>query len=30
MPEVDFPAGVTTLLSRAKKIQNWRDANLVR
>jgi len=30
MPAVEFPAGVTTLLSRAAKIANWRDANLVR
>lgn len=27
---IEFPPGVTTLLSRAKKIQNWRDGNLVR
>lgn len=27
---VHFPAGVTTLLSKAAKIANWRDANLVR
>jgi hypothetical protein len=30
MLPVEFPAGVTTLLSRAAKISNWRDANLVR
>jgi len=27
---IEFPAGVTTLLSRAAKIRNWRDSNLVR
>lgn len=27
---IEFPAGVTQLLSRAAKISNWRDANLVR
>lgn len=27
---VEFPPGVTTLLSRSAKIANWRDANLVR
>jgi hypothetical protein len=30
MIPVEFPAGVTTLLSRNAKISNWRDANLVR
>lgn len=30
MLAVEFPAGVTTLLSRAAKINNWRDSNLVR
>jgi hypothetical protein len=30
MPAIEFPAGVTTLLSRSAKINNWRDANLVR
>jgi len=30
MTPVEFPPGVTTLLSRAAKISNWRDANLVR
>ena len=30
MIPVEFPAGVTTLLSRTAKISNWRDANLVR
>ena len=30
MPAVEFPAGVTTLLSRSAKIRNWRDANLMR
>lgn len=30
MISVEFPAGVTTLLSRSAKITNWRDANLVR
>jgi hypothetical protein len=30
MISTNFPAGVTTLLSRAAKINNWRDANLVR
>jgi len=27
---IEFPPGVTTLLSRSAKIANWRDANLVR
>jgi hypothetical protein len=27
---IEFPPGVTTLLSRAAKIANWRDSNLVR
>jgi len=30
MIPVEFPPGVTTLLSRAAKISNWRDANLMR
>jgi hypothetical protein len=30
MLAIEFPAGVTTLLSRTAKITNWRDANLVR
>jgi hypothetical protein len=30
MIPVEFPPGVTTLLSRAAKINNWRDSNLVR
>jgi hypothetical protein len=30
MLAVEFPAGVTTLLSRNAKITNWRDSNLVR
>jgi len=30
MLTLDFPPGVTTLLSRSKKIRNWRDANLIR
>jgi hypothetical protein len=30
MIPVEFPPGVTTLLSRSAKISNWRDANLVR
>lgn len=30
MIPVEFPPGVTTLLSRNAKIANWRDANLVR
>jgi hypothetical protein len=30
MISLDFPPGVTTLLSRSKQIRNWRDANLVR
>lgn len=30
MASINFPAGVTTLLSRAAQIRNWRDANLVR
>lgn len=30
MIPVEFPPGVTTLLSRTAKISNWRDANLVR
>lgn len=30
MPDIEFPAGVTTLLSRNAKIKNWRDGNLVR
>lgn len=30
MDPIEFPPGVTTLLSRSAKIRNWRDANLVR
>jgi hypothetical protein len=30
MIPVEFPAGVTTLLSRNAKISNWRDGNLIR
>lgn len=30
MIPVEFPAGVTTLLSKNAKIANWRDCNLVR
>lgn len=30
MPALDFPPGITTLLSKSKKIVNWRDGNLVR
>jgi hypothetical protein len=30
MLSIDFPAGVTTLLSKSKKIANWRDGNLMR
>lgn len=30
MTPIEFPPGVTTLLSRAAKITNWRDANLMR
>lgn len=30
MLSVEFPAGVTTLLSKSAKISNWRDVNLVR
>src|SRR4249920_2001825 len=30
MPAIEFPAGVTTLLSRSAKISNWRDGNLIR
>ena len=27
---IEFPAGITTLLSRSSRIANWRDGNLVR
>src|SRR4249919_1338715 len=30
MASINFPAGVTTLLSRSAKIANWRDSNLMR
>ena len=30
MTPIEFPPGVTTLLSRAAKISNWRDGNLMR
>lgn len=30
MAEIEFPPGVTTLLSRTAKIANWRDGNLMR
>lgn len=30
MTPIEFPPGVTTLLSRVAKASNWRDANLVR
>lgn len=30
MPAIEFPPGVTTLLSKTAKIANWRDGNLVR
>ena len=30
MTPIEFPPGVTTLLSRAAKITNWRDGNLIR
>src|SRR3954468_12151035 len=30
MIPIEFPAGVTTLLSKTAKISNWHDSNLVR
>ena len=30
MPAIEFPAGVTTLLSKTAKTVNWREGNLVR
>src|SRR5262245_53199478 len=30
MPSLEFPPGITTLLSRSAKIANWRDGNLIR
>jgi len=30
MQAIEFPAGVTTLLSRSAKISNWREGNLMR
>jgi len=30
MPSIEFPAGITTLLSKSAKIANWREGNLMR
>lgn len=30
MPAIEFPPGITTLLSKTAKTANWRDGNLVR
>ena len=30
MPSIEFPPGVTTLLSKTAKTANWRDGNLIR